>query len=118
MLKILVLLLSLSTSAFAEELIVETPLASSAYLFSVRDLEVDRSNCSSLGGEEMICDSSRSVIANPIYLGLGLNIATVKNVDVNLEADFDSGLAPDNKLVPTLEQSRGLSVTVGTKYLF
>lgn len=111
------LVLTVFVPAAKAEMIVEYPLQftkifteKKAYLFGHKDFEEDSSECSSISGVDLYCDSQRSRVSDPVYVGLGVELKSNEIWAFSVEADVDAGLNSSHKLVPEMELTRGLSV--------
>lgn len=88
----------------------EVDVPTKAYLFGKTDWDLYTDRCQSISGEDIICQTQRSLVIEPFYVGLGVDLMNRHSWRFGVEADYDPGLSGEYRIVPQLESTRGLSV--------
>lgn len=104
-----------SSLARADRFDLDVP--SRAYLFGIHEMTQSTDMCKSISGVDIVCDTQRSQVSDPIYVGVGVDLLNQRSWKFGVEADYDSGLNGSSSLIPQQEASRGFSIK-GALFLY
>lgn len=88
----------------------EVDVPSRAYLFGMTDWKADTDACQSVSGTDIVCQTQRTQVIDPFYVGVGVDLLKREKWRFGVEADYDPGLSGEYSVVPQLESTRGLSL--------